>query len=199
MPVDVQGDDDRALVEAVIAGDPEAIDRFVRRFARVVYWIAQRDTRLGRQDADDVVQRVFIRLLDDDARRLREWRGRTFEPFLRQVARNEAISFARENIRSGHDPIDAEGMPDFIDPGFDAEAKAQLAEVRASLADCYGLLAPDDQRAVTFRYQDELDQRSIAAMLGLTPANAAQRVSRATRRLRDCLSSKLGPDPWVLA
>lgn len=190
---------DRDLIEAVIAGQPAAIDRFVRRYARVVCWIARRDTRLGRQDADDVVQRVFIRLLDDDARRLRDWQGSEFEPYLRQVARNEAISFARENIRAGHDPLDAEGMPDFADPGFDAAARAQLVDVRDSLVECYDRLAPDERRVVVFRYQDELDQRSIATMLGLTPAAAAQRVSRATRRLRDCLSTKLGREPWVLA
>ena len=49
------------------------------------------------------------------------------------------------------------------------------------------------------RYQDELDQRAIAAVLGLSQANAALRVSRGTRALRDCLSSKLGERPWVLA
>lgn len=190
---------DREQVEAVIAGRPGAIDRFVGRHARMVCWIARRDAGLGRQDADAVVQRVFTCLVDDDARRLRDWQGSEFEPYLRQVARNEAIAFSRENVRAGQGRSGTEGWPDVADPAFDAAARAQLSEVRDALVDCYDRLTPAEQRLVVFRYQDELDQRSIAIMLGLTPATAAQRVSLATGRLRDCLSTKLGRKPWVLA
>lgn len=192
-------DDDRAHVDAVIAGDRAAIGRLVRRYTRVVYWIARRDTRLGPEDADDVTQRVFIKLLDDGARRLREWRGEAFEPFLRQVARNEAISFARENIRAGHDSIDDAELPERLSTDADVEGEVLLTEVRAFIVECFEFLSPAEQRAVIFRYQDELDQRSIAAMLGMTQSGAAQRVSRATRVLRTCLAAKLGPAPWVLA
>jgi hypothetical protein len=45
---------------------------------------------------------------------------------------------------------------------------------------------------VACRYQDELDQRSLAAVLRLSQADAAQRVSQGARALRGCLSSKLG-------
>lgn len=190
---------DRDLVEAVIAGRAGAIDRFVDRHARMVFWVARCETGLGLQDADAVLQRVFMRLLDDDARRLRDWQGDEVEPYLRQVARNEAIAFSREMARTGQGRPDVESPPDFADRAFDAAARAQLSDVRDCLADCYDRLAPAERRVVVFHYQDELDQRSIAIMLGLTPAAASQRVARATRRLRGCLSTKLGRKRWVLA
>ncbi len=190
---------DRDLVEAVIAGQAGAIDRFVDRHARMVFWVARCETGLGLQDADAVLQRVFMHLLDDDARRLREWQGDEVEPYLRQVARNEAIAFSREMARTGQGRPDVEGLPDFADRAFDAAARAQLSDVRDCLVDCYDLLAPAEQRVVVFHYQDELDQRSIAIMLGLTPAAASKRDARATRRLRGCLSTKLGRKRWVLA
>lgn len=202
---------DRSLITAVIADDPAAVEHFVRRYTRFIYWTARRDTRLGHHDADDVTQRVFVKLLEDDCRRLRTWQGEVFEPFLRQVVHNEALSFARAQFRPDHDTLpadDAEGAvgaegtdtahalpPAHDDPAGDA----LLAEVRAFIAECYDALSPEQQSAVACRYQDELDQRSIAAVLGLSQANAAQRVSRGTRALRDCLSSKLGERPWVLA
>ena len=190
---------DRDLVEAVIAGRAGAIDRFVDRHARMVFWVARCETGLGLQDADAVLQRVFMCLLDDDARRLRDWQGDEVEPYLRQVARNEAIAFSREMARTGQGRPDVESPPDFADRAFDAAARAQLSDVRDCLADCYDRLAPSERRVVVFHYQDELDQRSIAIMLGLTPAAASQRVARATRRLRGCLSTKLGRKRWVLA
>ena len=190
---------DRDLVEAVIAGRAGAIDRFVDRHARMVFWVARCETGLGLQDADAVLQRVFMCLLDDDARRLRDWQGDEVEPYLRQVARNEAIAFSREMARTGQGRPDVESPPDFADRAFDAAARAQLSDVRDCLADCYDRLAPAERRVVVFHYQDELDQRSIAIMLGLTPAAASQRVARATRRLRGCLSTKLGRKRWVLA
>jgi RNA polymerase sigma factor (sigma-70 family) len=205
MPTRPDLDADRALIEAVIAGDPDAIDRFVRQYARFIYWSACRDTRLGHHDADDVTQRVFVKLLEDDCRRLRLWQGTAFEPFLRQVVHNEALSFARAQFRPDHDPFPEnegghDGAIDGLPPADDdPEADALLAEVRNFIAHCYDELPPHQQQAVACRYQDELDQRSIAAILGLSQANAAQRVSRATRALRDCLSSKLGDRPWVLA
>jgi DNA-directed RNA polymerase specialized sigma24 family protein len=140
MPTRPDLDADRALIEAVIAGDPDAIDRFVRQYARFIYWSACRDTRLGHHDADDVTQRVFVKLLEDDCRRLRLWHGTAFEPFLRQVVHNEALSFARGQFRPDHDPFpdnDAErdgaiaGLPP---AGDDPEADALLAEVRNFIA-----------------------------------------------------------------
>jgi DNA-directed RNA polymerase specialized sigma24 family protein len=74
-------DTDRALITAVIADDPAAVEHFVRCYTRFIYWPAGRDTRLGHHDADDVTQRVFVKLLEDDCRRLRTWQGEVFEPF----------------------------------------------------------------------------------------------------------------------
>ena len=138
---------------------------------------ARRDTRLAHYDADDVTQRVFVKLLEDDCQRLRTWQGEVFEPFLRQVVHNEALSFARAQFRPDHDTLpagDAEGAvgaegtdaahalpPAQDDPAGDV----LLAGVRAFIAECYRRPAP---RAAERR--------------GLSQANAAQRVSRGTRR-----------------
>jgi DNA-directed RNA polymerase specialized sigma24 family protein len=84
----------RVLINAVIADDPAAVEHFVRRY-----------TRLGHHDADDVIQRVFVKLLEDDCHRLRTWQGEVFEPFLRQVVHNKARrspahSFVRTTTRA---------------------------------------------------------------------------------------------------
>ncbi len=162
-------DADRALIEAVIASDPGGIDRFVRKYVRFIYCSACRDACLGRYDAEDVTRRVFVRLLE--------------------VVNNEALSFARARLRPAHDLL----------PPNDPEADTLLAEVRTLIVHSYEKLPPRQQKAVASRYQYAMGQQSIAAIFGLSQANAAQRVSRGTRALRDGLSSKLGERPWLLA
>jgi hypothetical protein len=76
-----------------------------RSYTRFIHWTARRDTRLGHHDADDVIQRVFVKLLEDDCHRLRIWQGEVFEPFLRQVVHNKARrspahSFVRTTTRA---------------------------------------------------------------------------------------------------
>lgn len=69
--------DDRTLVEALRAGDPDAPRHFVERFQVVVFGLCVR--MMGdRHDAEDVVQETFLRALRaiggfDGSRPLRPW------------------------------------------------------------------------------------------------------------------------------
>ncbi|MCE2979453.1 MAG: sigma-70 family RNA polymerase sigma factor [Betaproteobacteria bacterium] len=198
-------DADRTLIEAVIASDPDSIDRFVRQYVRFIYCSACRDARLGHHDAVDVTRRVFVRLRENDCWRLRLWHGTAFERFLREIVNNEALSFARGRPRPAHDLFPAndaerEDASASIPPSDrDPQADPLLAELRDFIVQSYDKLPPRQQEAIAGRYQYALDQRSIAAIFGLSQASAAQRVSRGTQALRDCLSSRLGERPWLLA
>ena len=205
MPTRSDPDADRALIEAVISSDPDGIDRFVRQYVRFIYCSACRDARLGHYDAVDVTRRVFVRLLENDCWRLRLWHGTAVERFLREVVNNEALSFARGRLRPAHDlfptkDTEHEDLESGVPPAdHDPEADPLLAELRDYIVQGYDKLPPRQQKAVAGRYQYALDQRSIAAIFGLSQASAAQRVSRGTRALRDCLSARLGERPWLLA
>src|SRR3954469_16967107 len=69
--------DDRALIEALRTGDPQAPRLLVERFQGVLFGLCLR--MLGhRQDAEDVLQEVFLRALRgmagfDGTRPLRPW------------------------------------------------------------------------------------------------------------------------------
>jgi RNA polymerase sigma-70 factor (ECF subfamily) len=69
--------DDRALVEALRAGDPQAPRLLVERYQGVVFGLCYRMLN-HRQDAEDVAQETFVRALRgmggfDAARLLRPW------------------------------------------------------------------------------------------------------------------------------
>ena len=73
----------RAVARRLLGPVQREVDMCVRRFASA----GGRDTR---QDAHDLAQDVLVSLFDRDARELRRWdpaRGRSFESFVRLVAR----------------------------------------------------------------------------------------------------------------
>jgi RNA polymerase sigma factor (sigma-70 family) len=105
--------EDVALVQRVRAGDPDAREEFLRRVtnvvrhrvARVLSRAARNRGReqLRRQDLLDLMQDVFVVLLDRGARVLAQWdpaRGLTLENFVGLVAEREALTFQRSGRRS---------------------------------------------------------------------------------------------------
>ena len=67
--------EDSLDLEALSRGDKQAWDRFVSRYARVIFAAVQ--NRLGRtaapEEVDDVAQEVFLRLCKADYRLLRRY------------------------------------------------------------------------------------------------------------------------------
>lgn len=91
------GDLDRCL-----RGDARAWDGFVETFgphirATVARALSGRDEGLGFQDAEDAVQTVFMRLVDNDRRLLRSFDARrsTLATWLAVVSRSTAIDHLR--------------------------------------------------------------------------------------------------------
>lgn len=105
--------DDRDLVEALRAGDPDAPRRLVEQFQAVVFGLCLRMLR-HRHDAEDVVQETFLRALRgvrgfDQARPLRPW--------LLGIAANRCRTALS---RRAHHPTPVEGVEDQVDhrPGL---------------------------------------------------------------------------------
>lgn len=83
------------LVEAAAAGDQQAWDAIVERFSRLL-WSVGRSFRLGEDDAADVVQTTWLKLLEN--------LGRIQEPealpgWLATTARREALRVAQRRGR----------------------------------------------------------------------------------------------------
>ncbi|MDQ2756525.1 MAG: sigma-70 family RNA polymerase sigma factor [Actinomycetota bacterium] len=100
MPTDLPTDSPSltALVEAAAAGDQQAWDALVERFSRLL-WSVGRSFRLAEDDAADVVQTTWLKLLEN--------LGRIQEPealpgWLATTARREALRVVQ---RRGHDVL----------------------------------------------------------------------------------------------
>jgi RNA polymerase sigma-70 factor, ECF subfamily len=147
---------------------------FSRRLERFVAKSAA-----AREDVEDVVQEVFLRLVrrpprDFDAARLRAW--------LWRAARRVLIDRAkRRGLPETAAPVDVAA----------AEAPAEKDDPAVALARCLATMRrelPDDDRVALERADMEGERLSdLARSLGLSESGAKSRVVRARRKLRDVL------------
>ena len=165
---------DDQLVARCRAGDQQAWEALVDRYARYVHAIVVRVYRLDSHDAEDVFQEVFARAFE----RLDTLRdGDALRPWIAQTARNCAVDTLR---RSGRElPVDE--VPEDVDDGvarLDEALTVHAALDRLSV-ECHEILD-------RFFCRDE-SYRTIGADLDLPPGTIASRIARCLSRLRDVL------------
>jgi RNA polymerase sigma factor (sigma-70 family) len=166
----------RTLLTTMIAGEPERLRR--------------RSISLGVpvDDADDVAQLTL----------LRAWRGIEHlerpEPgqmcsWLDTIARNAAIDLARLRARRPDVPLD-EDAPDDADVAGAVEIRTFLDGALAALH----ALPESLREPLLLTAVDGLTTAQVAERLGIAPATARQRISRARKALSACRRSGMEAD-----
>ena len=169
------------------APEPEGADlrELFLAHHRQVYRAAWRITG-NAQDAEDVLQTVFLKLLRRDARSL-DPTG--VAAYLRLAGVNAALDLLRSR-RSAR----AAGLRDVADDvdvrsdAPDPEASEHERRMRAALRRSIAALPPDTARLVALRYLEGYDNREIARMLGRTRASIAVTLHRARRKIQKDLA-----------
>jgi RNA polymerase sigma-70 factor (ECF subfamily) len=165
--------DTAELIAAARAGDRAAFSRLYSRYARMVHGIAL--SRLRPQDAEDAVQEVFVRALNQ-LHALRD--SSAFGGWLAAIARHVTIDAVRGTFRhavltEADEPRIRESQHD------DLEARRTLDAVRA-LPEAY-------RETVMLRLVEGMTGPEIAARTGLTAASVRVNLYRGFRLLRERL------------
>ncbi len=173
-------DEERALIDAAIAGGVQAFaalyDRYLERVYRHAYYLVG-----NRTDAEDLTQEVF----------LSAWRaiGRfqhtkaSFTAWLLKIAHNAAMSFFRRAKKASYLDMEPEGVDLWSDPEAEALASYdRMAARRAILR-----LKPEQQQVIVMRFVEELDYADIAAALDKSEGNIRVIQHRALAELRRLL------------
>ena len=161
------------LIAAARAGDRGAFGDLYGRYARMVHGIAL--SRLHAQDADDVVQEVFMRALEQ-LRTLRDLHA--FGGWLAAIARHVIVDTIRRTARGvalGEEPSMRESQHDQF------EARRALATIRA-LPESY-------RETVMLRLVEGMTGPEIAARTGLTAGSVRVNLYRGCKMLRERLES----------
>lgn len=130
-------------------------------------------------DADDLLQEVFVRVLEKisslrHANRLESW--------VYQVARNAIADFYRRRS-----PPPAEPVEDVADPYEESSSGNQNRAVAAWLSLMIGALPATLREAVRMYEIDGLSQSEIADRLNISLSGAKSRIQRARRQLEQLL------------
>ena len=168
---------ERIMVMAALAGDEEAFETVIRTYSRRVYVVAYAILQ-DVAEAEDIVQDTFLKAHRERGK-LRE--AEKFPAWLTAVARNAA----RDRLRGRRPQADPETISTLVDhnaptPGSALEAEEHQTRLRRALA---GL--PEEHRtALTLRYLEGLDYRSIQAEMGLSDGALRGILGRALGTLR---------------
>ena len=138
----------------------------------------------NRDDCDDVLQEVFLRLLRsaDSFDSVRDWGA-----YLRTMATHAAVDLLRRarNRPLGIEQIDLIPDGDHRSPRVLAEQREQLDRLRAALA----RLRPREAAIFSLRYFDDLSYEAIAEQTGLATGQIGVILHRARRRLATILAA----------
>jgi len=162
-----------ALPDALLHGDPEAWEEFVRRYGGLIV-AAVRGLAPG--EIDDLTQDVFVRLCKDDFRLLRSYdpARASLSTWLTIVAR----STARDALRRRR----AEAVP--IESVPEARLAIEPVEPAIRLKLPEALLSPRQREILAMLYDREMDVAEIARALGIDAQTVRSTHHKAMIKLR---------------
>lgn len=136
-------------------------------------------------DVDEVVQEALVRAW----RRRGSCRGADRMPWMRQIARNEALRLLdRRRRRSEHELLDDDTLLGVLpDEGTGEREEALL--LRIEVEQLVGGLSVADRKLLALRYEHDLSQPEVARLMGIPEGTVKIRLHRLRGRLRKALDA----------
>jgi RNA polymerase sigma-70 factor (ECF subfamily) len=172
---------EREQYRAAIHGDREAFEMIIRTHSRILFAIAYGILQ-NREEAEDVVQDTLVKAWKT------RWRVRDPEKFpawLATIARHRAHDIFRKRRTV---PLSAT-TDEIIEPSSTAEPNGM--ELDQQLHSALAALPDIHRAALTLRYFEEMDYRSIENILGLSNGALRGILGRALASMRKQLRPAL--------
>ena len=185
-------DDDLAL--AFRAGDGEAGEALLHRYARFVYGVAATHGA-DEQDAGDIFTEVWLKL----QQQIGSYQHRGgFRAYLRVVVRSVVIDQGRRQRRhtdhlalQGSGEADEPSLQDILPDDTDLERDLLDQELVHLVQRAVGLLPDRFQVPLVMYYRDGLGHATIAEQLGLPKNTVTTRIHRGREQVRRQVESWL--------
>jgi len=184
-------EDDRSLVEAVLARRPGAFERLVARHQRLVWHMVNRLVQHP-EDTRELCQEVFLRV----HQRLHQFR---YDSALSTWIGRVAFSIATRHLQRKRLPLlepdaddDGDSPLDRVSDDFDLETACADHELAQHLGDALQTLSPIQRTLVTLFHLDELGLADVAQIVGLPEGTVKSYLFRARLKLRQRLEPLMG-------
>ena len=191
---------DSELLERCLSNkDAAAWDMFVQRFSKLIWSSIHRAFRSTSfascpEDAEDVFGSIFLSLIEDDFRKLRQFRSRNackLSTWLAVVSVNRTIDYMRRQSvrpRAVSDPVTAVLTEVVADGARNAEQQLMDAQRSASLARSLACLSGPDRDIYDLLYVKGVSPDDAARAMGTTTAAIYTRKHRLIERLKRSLA-----------
>ena len=179
---------ERAIVKAALGGDPEAFEMLIKQHGRMLYAQAYSILRQP-EEAEDVVQESLIKAYQS------RWRVRDPEKFpqwLVTITRNRALDLLKKRRTVPLSETEYEA-PD--NPNQKPDRQAEGGEMRDKIHKVLALLPESHRTAITLRYLEGMDCRSIEKIMNLSNGALRGILGRALQTLRTSLHSLTNLSP----
>jgi len=170
--------DDIIYIRQTLAGNTDSFSVLVERYHSLVFSVVARLVR-QRQDAEDVVQDVFVKAYSS----LADFRGEArFSTWICRIAFTTAVSYIRRHrpdragieIQNDHDTCSTDNEDSDLH-------EERLQQLQQSLAQ----LLPEDAVLLTLYYQHDKTTDEIASITGLSISNVKVRLHRIRKKLHE--------------
>lgn len=182
--------DDRALVEAVLAGAPGAFERLVRQYQGLCWHIVLRMVRHP-EDARELCQETFLRV----HQYLHQYR---YDSALKSWIGQVAYSVAKRHLERKRIPLaesaDEDGLSlvESIGDGFDMENANAEQQASAHLHAAIDALPPLQRTLLTLYHLEEVPIAEISRITGLAEGTIKSHLFRTRKQLREVLEPRIG-------
>lgn len=177
--------DEHRLLALAKDGDTDAFNRLVALHQDAVYGFAVRLVT-DRHVADDIAQETFISAY----RYIRTMRGRNVRGWLLKITRNKAYDHFRRTGRRRETSVDDEeqNYADRLRSDTPPVDEGMLnAELRQTIEKCISELMPDQRTVVLLIDIHQRSYEEAASIADVSVGTVKSRLSRARRRIRECL------------
>jgi len=170
--------------------DPQAFKVLYNLYLPRLY--AYLSYRVGRkQDAEDLVAETFLKVVED-LPRFKWQHDNSFAGWLFRIAHNLSVNFQRDAWRAG-EPLPLDSLPRIAANSLLPHDEVSRKELFAHLHLLVNELPPRRREVITLKYFAGLQNKEIAAVLGLDERTVASNLSRA---LDDMQKKYSGERDW---
>jgi len=174
-------DSDEFLLQAAGRGDLTAFSSIVERHQTWAWRVAYRFTG-NEENAADIVQEAFLRLLDASGRYRPTAKFRTY---FHQIISRLCLDEAKRK-----QPLLLETMPDSPDPAPDATDRMMQQETAIAIRTALAALPPNQRLAIVLRYEEDMGYEAIAAAMKTTTKAVERLLARGREQLRSLLGCR---------
>lgn len=172
---DDQGCVDPATVAACQRGDRAALHTLYQRCSRAIYGLTVR--MVGRENADDVTQQVFLQVF----RNIGQFQGGSrIETWIHRIAVNESLQYLRRQNRR---PVQSLQH----DPESNSPDRRTQVEDKELLDRALAQLDPQLRSLFLLREVNRMSYAELAEVLEVPEGTIGSRLNRARRELRQHL------------